>query len=153
VLSAPLFLLLFLLLEAARGIHRLRCGLDIRRRELPGLLAVQLENSGIRHRLDKQIRQSPDERVDSIRRITRCGAVKIASEPAHLIFEHRKSADVMDFVFARKAQLRVRRGRFSCRPISLRRRLKRRTIRLPTLNAALHTRGKLVSSQADAFAV
>jgi hypothetical protein len=59
---------------------------------------VQVEDSGIRHRLDKQIRQSPDERVDSIRRITRCRAVKIASEPAHLIFERRKSADVMDFV-------------------------------------------------------
>ncbi len=73
-------------------------GLTLFERQLPGLLAVQLENSGIRHRLDKQIRQSPDERVDSIRRITRCGAVKIASEPAHLIFERRKSADVMNFV-------------------------------------------------------
>src|SRR5436853_7327208 len=44
------------------------------------LLAVQLENSGIRHRLDKQIRQSPDERVDSIRRITRCGASRRSEE-------------------------------------------------------------------------
>ena len=55
--------------------------------------AIQFEDALARHLVDKQIRQSPDKRVDSIRRITRCGAVKIASEPAHLIFERRKSAD------------------------------------------------------------
>ena len=64
MLAALLFLLLLFPFDRPGRIHRLRCGLNVGCRQLPGLLAVQLEDSGMRHRLDKQIRQSPDERVE-----------------------------------------------------------------------------------------
>src|SRR5438309_11344784 len=64
--AAPLFPLLLLVFDRPWRIHWLRRGLPIARRQLPGLLAVELEDPRIRHRLDEEIAHCPDQRIDPI---------------------------------------------------------------------------------------
>ena len=51
----------------------------------------------MRHRLDHELGQRPDERVDAVGRKTGDGAIEVAREPAHLVFERRERADVEGF--------------------------------------------------------
>src|SRR5665213_1457099 len=57
--------------------------------------AIRLENPFPRHRLDQQLGERPDKRIDPVWRISGRGPVEIVDEPAHLVFERRKGPQMM----------------------------------------------------------
>src|SRR5258705_11076139 len=49
-----------------------------------GLLARPFVNAFVRHRLDEEVGECPDQSVDAIRRIACAGAIEISGQPALL---------------------------------------------------------------------
>jgi hypothetical protein len=73
-------------LEKGRGSHVERLG----------MLSGQIIETLASHRLDHQFAERPDERLTSIGREPCRSAIKIGAEGAHLIFQCREGADVMN---------------------------------------------------------
>src|SRR5258708_774924 len=61
-----------------------------------GLAPRRFVHAPAGHRLDHQFAERPDKRVTSIGREPCRGAVEIGGEGAHLIFQCREGADVMN---------------------------------------------------------
>jgi hypothetical protein len=61
-----------------------------------GEAAIRLENPFAGDRRDQQFGQRPDQRVDPVGRVAGRVAVEIMREAAHLVFEPRQRAEMMD---------------------------------------------------------
>jgi hypothetical protein len=66
-------------------------------------LAHVFEMTLARHRLDEEVAQRPDQRIDPVWRESRSLTVKIRRERALLILKCRERADVVNAAPARKA--------------------------------------------------
>jgi hypothetical protein len=63
---------------------------------LAGAEPVKFDHRFPRCRLDEEVRQCPNQRIDPVRREPRHLPIEIRCERAHLIFEGRKRTDVKD---------------------------------------------------------
>ena len=79
---------------SGRRVARHRLGGSFLLGRLAGAKTVEFDERCPRHRLDEEVRQCPNQRVDAIRRKPRSLAIKVRRERAHLIFHRRERADV-----------------------------------------------------------